>query len=203
MVFYLRIAFWAAVLSIFAAFLHYTLPQWDTVRVTDVYEKRVNPGSNAMFWGRGDAGSNAAATERDVFFIQTMRPGGSPMVYRNEDAGWGWPPMFKFDSSNLQAEAADARSQSGEAERWVAIKHYGWRFEWLSIYPNALAVKPVDGPDARVIPWKSLGFLLLIVLTLWAITSRVLRFSRRYISPVLDRADGVVDGWWHRLRGRG
>lgn len=125
------------------------------------------------------------------------------MVYRNEDAGLGWPPMLKFDSSNLQAEAADMRSPSGADERWVAIKHYGWRLDWMTVYPNALAIKPVDGPDARVIPWVSLMILLMIVLTLWAITSRVLRFSNRHIAPLLDRGDAAMDRLWDRLRGRG
>lgn len=203
MVYYLRIVFWAVVLGLFAAFLHYTLPQWDTVRVSDTYEKRVDPGNNSLFWASTDAGSDPTVQQRDVFFIQTIRPNGKPMVYRNEDTGWGWPPFFKFDTSNLQAEAADAKSQSGDAERWVAVKHYGWRLELMSVYPNALAIKPVSGPDARVWPWMSIIALLFVVMVIWAITSRVIRFKRRHISPALDRADAAVDGWWARLRRKG
>lgn len=202
MVFYIRWAFWITVWALFAAFLHYTLPQWSVVRVTDTYEKRVDPGDNSLFWAQGDTGNDTSVAQRDVFFVQTMRPNGKPLVFRNEDTGWGWPPFFKFDTSNLQAEAANAKSTEG-AERWYAVKHYGWRLEMLSSYPNALAIKAVSGPEARVIPWISIGILVLIIMVVWAITARWLRFKRRHISPTLDRMDTAVDGWWMKLTGGG
>ena len=37
-------------LTLVAAFLHYTLPQTDIVRITDTYEKRVDFGENSLFW---------------------------------------------------------------------------------------------------------------------------------------------------------
>lgn len=189
------------VLAIFAAFLHYTLPQWDVVRVTDTYEKRVDAGSSSgWFWASADTGE-VTSGPRDVFFIQTMRSNDKPMVYRNEDTGWGWPPFFKFDTSNLQAQASDLRS-TPEAPKWVAVKHYGWRLEYLSIYPNALAVKQVMGPDARVIPWASIVMLVLILMVIWAITSRVVRFGRRRVAPAMARADQRASDFWARLRGR-
>lgn len=175
--YYLKWGLIVFVAAMFAAFLHYSLPQWDVVRISDTYEKRVNPGSNSWFWANADAGE-AAAEARDVFFIQTKQPDDDPMIYRNEDTGWGWPFVFKFDTANVQADAADLKS-TVEAPKWVAVKHYGWRNEYFSIYPNALAVKPVDGPDARVIPWISLGILTLILMAVWAVTSRVVRLYRR------------------------
>ncbi|PIE11333.1 MAG: hypothetical protein CSA72_04245 [Rhodobacterales bacterium] len=202
MVFYLRWAFWLTVFVLFGAFLHYTLPQWDVVRVSDTYEKRVDPGENRWFWAQADVGNDLTQTTRDVFFIQTIRPNNRPMVYRNEDTGWGWPPYFKFDTSNLQAEAADAKSQAGDGEKWFAIKHYGWRIEIMSVFPNAVKIKPVSGPDARVIPWVSIALLILIAMVVWGITSRWLRFKRRRISPTLDRMDAAVDSWWLKLRGK-
>ena len=36
--------------------------------------------------------------------------GGKVIVYRNEATGWVWPPYFKYDSSNLQAEATNLKS---------------------------------------------------------------------------------------------
>lgn len=201
MVYYLRILFWGVILSLFAAFLHYTLPQWDVVRISDTYEKRVDPGDNRWFWAQAEVGNDTTVAQRDVFFIQTMRPNGRPMVYRNEDTGWGWPPFFKFDTTNLQTRAADAKSTS-EAPHWVAVKHYGWRIEFLSAFPNALRIKPVAGPDARVIPWVSIAILVLILMVVWFVTARVLRFKRRHISPVMDRADAAVDRWWLKLRGK-
>ena len=106
----LVITFWVLV----AAFFHYTLPQHDVARITDTYEKRIDFGENSLFWASADVGNAATSTNRDVFFIQTKSPEDRVMVYRNEDTGWGWPPYFKFDTSNLQAEAADLKSVAAE-----------------------------------------------------------------------------------------
>ena len=107
---YLKWAFWIVVWVLIAAFFHYTLPQHDIARITDTYEKRIDFGENSIFWASPDVGNDTGAVNRDVFFIQAVRTNGRVMVYRNEDTGWGWPPYFKFDTSNLQAEAADQRS---------------------------------------------------------------------------------------------
>ncbi|SIS53663.1 Protein of unknown function [Roseivivax lentus] len=187
---------WIVVLS----FLHYTLPQNDIARITDTYEKREDIGANALFWTRGDAGA-AQADSRDVFFIQTRRAGDDIMVYRNEDTGWGWPPFFKFDSSNLQAEAADLRS-TAEAPRWVAIRHYGWRLEFLSVFPNALSIKPVAGPDVTIIPWRAIFTLILMVAVFWAIWVRWRRFRQARIDPVLDQVEDSFDDATDGLRSR-
>lgn len=202
MVYYLRLLFWALVLLIFGAFLHYSLPQWDVVRVTDTYEKRQDFSNvNRLFWAQADSGSAASPASRDVLFIQAFRPDGDVIVYRNEDTGFSWPLVFKFDTANLQADVTDAKSTK-EAPKWVAIKHYGWRITYLSAYPNALHIKPVAGPDAVVIPWTSVCILILIIMVVWAITARWLKFKRRYISPALDRGDAWVDRMWLKLTGR-
>lgn len=65
-------------------------------------------------------------TNRDVQFIQAIRANGKPMVYRNEDTGWRWPPYFKFDTATLQTQADDLRS-TAEAPKWAVVTHYGWR----------------------------------------------------------------------------
>ncbi|MHA6326940.1 DUF1523 family protein [Roseivivax sp. CAU 1753] len=182
------------------AFLHYTLPQNDIVRITDTYEKREDIGANAIFWARGDAGATAQ-NSRDVFFIQTRRAGDDIMVYRNEDTGWGWPPYFKFNSSNLQAEAADLRSVA-ETPRWVAIRHYGWRMEFLSVFPNAMSIKPVAGPDVTIIPVRAIVILLVIAAVFWAIWVRWRRFRRARIDPVLEDVEDSFDDAAEGLRSR-
>ena len=109
----MRILKWIVIVSVWtliACFFHYTLPQRDIVRVTDTYEKRIDFGENSIFWASADAGNAETMVNRDVFFIQTRRANDTVMVYRNEDTGWGWPPYFKFDTSNLQAEAAELKS---------------------------------------------------------------------------------------------
>jgi len=174
------ILFWALV----GAFFHYTLPQHDVARIVGTENRRIDFGENSIFWATSDVGT-AAGANRDVFFVQTVQNNGKTMVYRNEDTGWGWPPYFKFDTSNLQAEAASLISQS-ENPKWVMITHYGWRNEFLTIFPNAVALKQVDGPDATVIPWVNIVILGAFLALVWAIWVRWRRFRAKRIDPVLE-----------------
>lgn len=167
-------------------FLHYTLPQHDIVRIADTYEKRIDFGENSIFWASPGTG-NAAAPNRDVFFIQAIRPNGRPIVYRNEDTGWGWPPYFKLDTSNLQAEATDLKSTKDNPQ-WVSVTHYGWRSEFLSIFPNAVAVKPVSGPDVSIFPWVNIVILTLLALFLVFLWRLWAQFRERTIDPLLEDA---------------
>ena len=171
--------------SIVAAFFHYTLPQHDIVRVTDTYSKRVDFGENSIFWSQADSGNDPNTTNRDVFFIQTRRAGDDVMVYRNEDTGWGWPPYFKFDTSNLQAEAADLKSTAADP-KWVVIKHYGWRNEFFTVFPNAISIRQVAGPDVTIIPWLNIFILTFFFAIVWAIWVRWRRFVRNRVDPVLE-----------------
>jgi len=184
----ITLIFWSFV----AAVLHYTLPQHDIARVTDTYEKRIDPGENSWFWAVHDVGSDATTANRDVFFIQTRRSNGKVMVYRNEDTGWSWPPYFKVNSSNLQAEAVDMKS-TGESPKWVVIRHYGWRNEFMSIFPNAVKIKPVDGPDYRVINWFNIIFLTVLFAIFWAIWVRWRRFRQSRIDPMLEGMGDSLD----------
>ncbi|WP_299926953.1 DUF1523 family protein [uncultured Pelagimonas sp.] len=182
------IVFWVFV----AAFLHYTLPQHDIVRITDTYEKRVDPGENSLFWAQADVGSDGTLPTRDVFFIQTVDVDGDIMVYRNEDTGWGWPPYFKFDTSNLYAEASDMKS-TADAPRWVAVRHYGWRNEFISIFPNALSVLEVDSPDTQIIPWMNIAILVTLFALFWAVRVRWKRFQAKRIDPVVQSVEDKID----------
>jgi hypothetical protein len=177
------------------------------VRVTDTYEKRIDPGENSLFWAQADVGTDGTLANRDVFFIQTRRVGGDVMVYRNEDTGWGWPPYFKFDTSNLQAEASDLASTEA-APRYVAMKHYGWRNEFLTIFPNAISVRAVDGPDAsKGIPWLNIIILTLFAAVTYGIWVRWRRFRMARIDPTVEAieddladATGAVTGWLNSWR---
>jgi hypothetical protein len=184
---YVKWGFWGLFWLVVVAFFHYTLPQHDVVRITDTYEKRVDPGSNALFWSNADTGSDPTTPSRDVFFIQTFQTNDKPMIYRNEDTGWGWPPYFKFDTSNLQAEASDLLSKKSEAKaQWVVITHYGWRNEFFSIFPNAVAIKPADGPDQTIIPWFNIVFLTVFAAFAWGIRVRWKRFRANRIDPMIE-----------------
>ena len=185
---------WASMITCWvfvAAFFHYTLPQHDVARITDTYEKRIDFGENSLFWASADTGNATTTANRDVFFIQTRLNTEEVMVYRNEDTGWGWPPYFKFDTTNLQAEASDLRSVA-ETPQWVVIKHYGWRNEFMSIFPNAVSLRAVDSPDVRIIPWLNIVILLLFVAFVWAIWVRWRRFREARIDPVLEDAGDSI-----------
>ncbi len=205
---YVRWTIRILILIILGSVLHYTLPQRDIVRVVNTEVRRVDFGMNSIFWANSGAGDAVSSTNRDVLFIETIQPNGKVIVYRNEDTGWGWPPYFKFDTADLQAEAGNLVSGNDNAQ-WVAMRHYGWRNPWFSIFPNALSVRPVDGPDARLIPWFNIVFLTLlavILLTLWRLWRN---FRQRRIDPVLedideagDAARGKLASMFGRLFGR-
>lgn len=186
---YVKWGFWAIFWTILVAFLHYTLPHTDIVRINDTYERRIEPGDNALFWADADTGDNRDSSGRDVFFIQSFRNDDRAVVYRNEDTGWSWPPYFKFNASNLHAQASDAISEGKGADaEWVAIRHYGWRNEFLSTYPNAVGLWEVDGPDERIIPWVNIVILVLLGGVFWAIRARWKRFWTR-------REEWAKDEW--------
>lgn len=175
-----------------AGFLHYTLPQRDIVRIVNTEVRRVDFGGNAMFWAGADAATDGTRTNRDVRFVETIRENGRPIVYRNEDTGWGWPPYFKLDSSNLQAEARDLIS-SRDAPIWVAVRHYGWRNEILSIFPNAVSVRQVEGPDTRLVPWTNIVILVALASVLALLWGVWRQFRRRRVDPLIDDAGEAWD----------
>ena len=177
---YIKWVFWIVVTGLVVGAFHYTLPQRDIVRVVETEVRRVDFGSNGIFWASPDPGT-AAAGSRDVRFISAVRPNGKVIVYRNEDTGWGWPPYFKLDSSDLQAEAANVISTS-DAPKWMILRHYGWRNNWISIFPNALSMKPALAHDQTLIPWFNIALILILIAILRTIQVRVRR-------------------WWRRIRG--
>ncbi|MDO5646898.1 DUF1523 family protein [Paracoccus sp. (in: a-proteobacteria)] len=153
------------------ALLDYALPSKKTVRISDTYNRLTTvTTSNAMFWASTGGGTaQTPAGQRDVFFIDTVRPNGRVFVYRNEDTGWVWPPYFKYNSSNLHAEATTLKSTPSEPI-WVSVTAYGWRMPWLSTYPNAVSISVVSGPDDRPTNWGALivcGVMLMLLALIW------------------------------------
>ena len=208
-------------------FLDYALPSRQTVRISDAYNRLTDIGANAVFYASPDTGTvQNAQGQRDVRFINATRPNGKPYVYRNEDTGWIWPPYFKYDSSNLHAQATDLKSTAADP-RWVNVTSYGWRISWLSIYPNAISVRPVAGPDVRPFNWPAQLILALIGAFLFLIWRMWNQFRERTIDPAVRSADeawdrldaradaardhiaseaseaqGRVRRWWNGIRGR-
>lgn len=187
----LKWTFWILFWLLTGAFLHYTLPQQDIVRVTgtEIIRKDFS-GFSRIFYAQADSGDNEIQN-RDLRLINTTRTNGRVMVYRNEDTGWSWPPYFKFDSSNLQAEASEFIS-TFDKPRWIIVRHYGWRNPFLSIYPNAIGFRVVEGPDAaKGIPWANMAILSALLACVLVIGRRWRRFKAARVDPVLSN---VQDG---------
>lgn len=184
------------ILALFlAAVLHYTLPQRDIVYVTQVSVKYETFGENSWFWASPETGTNVAEgrVQRDVRFIDTVRPNGRTAVFRNEDTGWSWPPYFKFNSADLQAQASKFVTPPNTEPRWVALTHYGWRINYINIYPNAVSITPVAGPDVRLIPWLNIIILTILAALAFLIWRMLAQFRERVVDPAVDRMAQTLD----------
>ncbi|PWG18661.1 DUF1523 family protein [Salibaculum griseiflavum] len=190
------------VFLILALWLHYVMPQRDIARVTSTEVVRTDFSAlNRIFFAQADTGATDNPS-RDLRFINTerkatylfglIRGGNQTMVYRNEDTGWIYPPYFKFDSADLQAEAGAAIS-TAEPYDWVVITHYGWRIRWLSIYPNAVSIRPAPSEEFRPIPWGNI--IIYIALIAGALFLRAMwrQFRERTLDPLADRAEDRMD----------
>ncbi len=196
----IKVTFRVLVFLIVGLFLHYVLPQHDIVKVTSTEIMRTDfSGFNRIFYAQADSGTTEQPT-RDLRLINTdkkktmllgfiQRDKTGVMVYRNEDTGWIWPPYFKFDSSDLQAEAASA----ARGDSWAVLTHYGWRIRWASIYPNAIAVRLVDGPDVRIIPWFNIFFFGFLIVGIVFMRAMWNQFRERAVDPLLDSAEHRYD----------
>jgi len=223
---YLKMALRIIPLVFVFGLLHYVLPQHDVVKITSTEIIRMDFSNvNRLFFAQADSGTSDLVT-RDVRLINTQkkktfllgfipREAEGVMVYRNEDTGWIWPPYFKFDSSDLHAEASANISAPGN-EQWVVMTHYGWRNRLLTIYPNAIGIRAIEGPDVRIIPWVNIIFFTFVLIAFLFIRSAWRQFRERSIDPVLedmgeateaaqDRASGVwarLTGWLATWRGK-
>jgi hypothetical protein len=198
----------ALIVGTFAAFLHYTLPRQEVVRVTGTEIQRINVGWNGIFYANRmrDAQGNLIGT--DVRLINTVGQNGRTRVFRNEDTGF-WPPYFKFDSADLQTLAQDFVS-TAENPRWAVVRYYGWRNRLFTIYPNAVSARQVADPGVTLVPWFNIVFLTLLAAFFFWVWRKWVNFRERRIDPVLDdaaetwdriddRADearGRIGRWW-------
>ena len=200
---YVKTGFRLILILLVGALLHYALPQHDLVRITSTEVIRMDfSATNRWFFAQADSG-NTELTTRDIRLINTVkrktfllgfipRDSEKVMVYRNEDTGWIWPPYFKFDSSDLQAQAS-ANLSTAANEQWVIMTHYGWRNRLFTIYPNAIRITPVSGPDVTVIPWFNIFFFLVLAAGIAFIRAAWLQFRERTMDPMLERASDRMD----------
>ena len=157
------------------------------VRIVENEVRRVETSSGSWFWNSAEP-ADSTTGNRDVKFISTMQANEKPLVYRNEDTGWGWPPYYKFNSADIQARAADMVS-TAEAPKWVLVKRYGWRNQFFSIYPNVLKLTAVDSPDVRVIPWLTIIVLTGLAVLVFFVRRIWNRFWENRVDPVVSPRD--------------
>ena len=151
----IKIGIGAVLILVLILFFHFNLPRTAVVQISGTDIKRVDKD------GRAKEQVNAAQTT-DVRYINSVSRKGKPMVFKNEDTGWGWPPYFKFDSADVTAEAqAFAIDQN---KPWVLVKYYGWRIKLFSMFPNALNLKEVDQNYTHIPVFNIVFFILLFVL---------------------------------------
>lgn len=189
-------------LLIIGLWLHYVMPQRDIARVTSTEVIRTDfTPINRMFYAQADSGTaenptrdlRLINTERKAtYFFGLVRGGNETMVFRNEDTGWIYPPYFKFDSSDLQAEAAASISTT-EPYDWVVITHYGWRIRWLSIYPNAVSIRPAPSEDYRPIPWVNIAIYVMLIVAALFVRAMWRQFRERTLDPMADKAGDRLD----------
>jgi len=205
---YVKWTFLIVITLLVAGFLHYTLPKHVVLRLVESEVRRVQvDGNTSLFWGSSEP-TDVASGNREVKFVSGVYESGRPYVMRNEDTGWQWPPYFKFDSSDVQARAADLISGTPNAI-WVNVTFYGWRSQLLTIYPNVLDLKMVDGPDVRIFPWFNVIFLTLLGAFALFVRWMLRRFWRNRVDPVvssvsegLDDIEEGMDSAQVRFRGK-
>jgi hypothetical protein len=184
-------AIWGILVLLVAGLLNYTMPQHDVVRITEAYNRQTSVSwANKYFYASPDAGTAESKDTRDIRFINAVFPDGSVKVYRNEDTGWIWPPYFKSTDT---------------APKWVMVTHYGWRFAPMSIYPNALRIKEVAGPDVTYFPWLNIVILVVLAGFVFMIRRMWLQFWERMVDPAVAGVQEAGDrtrGWFSRLFGR-
>jgi len=161
---YVKWGLLAGIGIVLAALAHYTLPTYDVVWVSKTRESIEDRG------GTNNDGTPVSGPT-DVLLISAFDENNNPRVYRNEDVFW----FFKFDSSDLDAQAERMKSTE-ENPRWVAIHNYGWRINMLSMYPNALSITEVEGPDDAPFPVTMVIMIvifLVVVFLLWRLFGRL------------------------------
>ena len=179
---YVALALLAALL---VAFLNFYLPSKDVVRIVGTDVKRMDV-VNRDFVKEGDG--KTVGNTRDVRFVNAVWEDGAPRVYRNEETDWGFPWYFKFDSGNVQAKAQNLASTQ-ENPKWVVVTHYGWRIQIFSMFPNAVDIEQVDGPDYTPIPWFNIVFLISMAALIWVVFSFLMRLRERHVDPIVDHIE--------------
>lgn len=156
----------------------YSVPHSATVVLTGQSTIRFdNDTDNGSFDVKSDVSKS-----RDVRLVSAKLHGSEQVrTYRNEDALL----YAKFDSGTLDSEINSIlysqSKQSGDVV--VRASAYGFRSELLSLYPNLIGLKRIEGASADIAPsgfdyGHALGVLLFTGMIAWAVYSVVALICR-------------------------
>ncbi|MEM9735214.1 MAG: DUF1523 family protein [Pseudomonadota bacterium] len=179
---YVKWTIFGVLASMAAAFLHYSLPDREIVKIVGTEVVRIETEL-----------SDGTLGTIDQQRINTRRQDGSLSVFRNNDTDWGWPPYFKFDTADLQASAQVYGNESEADKVYVVVQHYGWRLPWFSMFPNAISIREADGPDETLIPWFNIVFVTLLIIALLFIRRMLILLFDRHVTPVIDTVDTEIE----------
>jgi len=173
----IKIGIGIVLIVIAGLFFHYNLPRTAVVQISGTDIKRVDKAVDATDKeSRTEEQVTTAHQTTDVRFINSVSRKGKPMVFRNQDTGWGWPPYFKFHSADVAAKAQAFAIDKDEP--WVLVKYYGWRFTVFSAFPNVLKLKQVDKDYTHIPIFNIVFFILLLTVALW-IRSKIMKLIAR------------------------
>lgn len=170
----IKIGIGAVFFVVLFLFFHFNLPRTAVVQISGTDIKRMDKALDVKDKEDGaEKQVQTATSTSDVRFINSVSRKGKPMVFKNEDTGWGWPPYFKFTSADVTAEAQAFANDQGKP--WVLVKYYGWRFTMFSKFPNVLDLKKVD-KDYTHIPVFNIMFFILLITVVFIIRYKVKQF---------------------------
>lgn len=157
--------------------VHRYLPQKDVILVSGSDSKRLE-GKSAT---------------QDAFYIYGVK-NGKTVSFRNVDTGFGFPPYFKLNSSELQAEAQRLKDKE------VLVKFYGFRNKIFGTYPNVLDIKEYKEGMRTTSLTRGVGF------GVWLL-ALVFIFPRYYSVMNRVREGGAgqfnfIGRLWRRLRAK-
>lgn len=174
----IKIGIGAVLFVMLFLFFHYNLPRTAVVQISGTDIKRMDKAVDVKDKENGaEKQVQTVSNSEDIRFINSVSRKGKPMVFKNEDTGWGWPPYFKFNSADVTAEAQAFATD--KEKPWVLVKYYGWRFTMFSMFPNVLDLKKV-GKTYTHIPVFNIVFFILLITVVFIIRHNVKQiFNKR------------------------
>jgi len=73
------------------------------------------------------------------------------------------------------------------------MTHYGWRVIFITVFPNAISLRPIEGPDVLLIPWVNIILLSLLAFAVFMVRRMWAQFRERTVDPAVANAEEAWD----------